>query len=82
MPLWVVLAADAAIGAGTLSGGWRIVKTMGSKITRLQPVGGFAVESAAAVALFYTNLVLAILVALESLSSRSRRGLVEDEGES
>jgi PiT family inorganic phosphate transporter len=55
VPLWVVLAAHTAIGAGTLSGGWRIVKTMGSKITRLQPVGGFAAESAAAVALFYTS---------------------------
>ena len=55
VPLWVVLAAHTAIGAGTLTGGWRIVKTMGSKITRLQPVGGFAAESAAAVALFYTS---------------------------
>ncbi len=48
VPLWVVLAAHTAIGLGTLSGGWRIVKTMGSKITRLQPVGGMAAESAAA----------------------------------
>jgi PiT family inorganic phosphate transporter len=55
VPLWVVLAAHTAIGAGTLSGGWRIVKTMGSRITRLQPVGGFAAESSAAVALFYTS---------------------------
>src|SRR3954447_24044048 len=39
VPLWVVLASHAAIGLGTLSGGWRIVKTMGSKITRLTPVG-------------------------------------------
>ncbi len=44
VPLGVVLAAHTAIAAGTLSGGWRIVKTMGSKITRLQPVGGFAAE--------------------------------------
>jgi PiT family inorganic phosphate transporter len=41
IPLWVVLAAHAAMGLGTLSGGWRIVHTMGSKITKLQPVGGF-----------------------------------------
>src|SRR2546423_2324567 len=54
VPLWVVLAAHAAMGLGTLSGGWRIVKTMGSKITRLQPVGGFAAESAAAATLFFT----------------------------
>ncbi len=55
VPKWVVLAAHTAIGLGTLSGGWRIVKTMGSKITRLQPVGGFAAESAAAVTLFATS---------------------------
>ncbi len=55
VPLWVVLAAHTAIGLGTLSGGWRIVKTMGSKITRLQPVGGVSAESAAAVTLFATS---------------------------
>ena len=54
-PLWVVLSAHTAIGLGTLSGGWRIVKTMGSRITRLQPVGGVAAESAAAVTLFATS---------------------------
>ncbi len=51
VPLWVVLAAHAAIGLGTLSGGWRIVKTMGTKIVKLQPVGGFCAETAAAVTL-------------------------------
>jgi PiT family inorganic phosphate transporter len=55
VPLWVVLAAHTAIGLGTLTGGWRIVKTMGSKITRLQPVGGVAAESAAAATLFFTS---------------------------
>jgi len=55
VPLWVVLAAHSAIGLGTLSGGWRIVKTMGSKITRLQPVGGMAAETGAAVTLFYAS---------------------------
>jgi PiT family inorganic phosphate transporter len=55
VPLWVVLAAHSAIGLGTLSGGWRIVKTMGSKITRLQPVGGMAAEAGAAVTLFYAS---------------------------
>jgi inorganic phosphate transporter, PiT family len=54
VPLWVVLAAHTAIGLGTLSGGWRIVRTMGTKITRLQPMGGFAAESAASVTLFFT----------------------------
>jgi PiT family inorganic phosphate transporter len=52
IPVWVVLAAHAAIALGTLSGGWRIIHTMGSKITRLQPVGGFAAETAGAIALF------------------------------
>jgi PiT family inorganic phosphate transporter len=51
IPLWVVLLAHTAIGLGTLSGGWRIVKTMGQRITALRPVGGFCAESAAAVCL-------------------------------
>jgi PiT family inorganic phosphate transporter len=55
--LWVILAAHAAIALGTLSGGWRIIHTMGSKITKLQPVGGFAAETAGAISLFTaTNL--------------------------
>jgi PiT family inorganic phosphate transporter len=52
VPFWVVMAAHGAIGLGTLTGGWRIIKTMGSKITKLQPVGGFAAETGAAVAIF------------------------------
>jgi PiT family inorganic phosphate transporter len=52
IPFWVVIAAHAAISLGTLAGGWRIIHTMGSKITRLQPVGGFAAETAGAVSLF------------------------------
>ena len=51
IPFWVVLAAHSAIGLGTLAGGWRIIHTMGSKITKLQPVGGFAAETGAAFAL-------------------------------
>jgi inorganic phosphate transporter, PiT family len=51
VPMWVRLSAYAAIGLGTLAGGWRIIHTMGSKITKLQPVGGFAAETGAAVAL-------------------------------
>jgi PiT family inorganic phosphate transporter len=54
IPLWVVLSAHTAIGLGTLFGGWRIVRTLGSKITKLQPVGGFAAETAAAATLFTT----------------------------
>jgi PiT family inorganic phosphate transporter len=52
IPVWVVLSAHAAIALGTLSGGWRIIHTMGSKITKLQPVGGFAAETAGAISLF------------------------------
>jgi inorganic phosphate transporter, PiT family len=49
---WIVLIAHAAIGLGTLSGGWRIIHTMGQRITRLQPVGGFAAETGGAMAIF------------------------------
>jgi PiT family inorganic phosphate transporter len=52
IPIYVILAAHLAIGLGTLSGGWRIVKTMGSKISKLQPVGGFCAETAGAITLF------------------------------
>ncbi len=52
IPFWVILMAHAAIGLGTLSGGWRIIHTMGSKITKLQPVHGFAAETGAAAAVF------------------------------
>src|SRR5439155_14799013 len=55
VPIWVVLAAHTAIALGTLYGGWRIVHTMGSKITRLQPVGGVSAESAAAATLFFVS---------------------------
>jgi PiT family inorganic phosphate transporter len=51
IPFWVVLSAHAAIGIGTLAGGWRIIHTMGSKITKLQPVGGFAAETSAAISI-------------------------------
>jgi PiT family inorganic phosphate transporter len=57
IPFWVVLAAHAAIGLGTLAGGWRIIHTMGAKITKLQPVGGFAAETGAAVALMTATLI-------------------------
>jgi PiT family inorganic phosphate transporter len=52
IPYWVGLSAFLAIGLGTLSGGWRIVKTMGSKITKLKPVGGFCAETGGAAAIF------------------------------
>jgi len=52
VPLWVILASYGSIALGTLSGGWRIVRTMGMRITKLQPVGGFCAETAGAIALF------------------------------
>jgi PiT family inorganic phosphate transporter len=52
IPFWVIMVAHIAIGLGTLSGGWRIIKTMGSRITDLRPIGGFAAETGAAVAIF------------------------------
>jgi PiT family inorganic phosphate transporter len=52
VPFWVVIACQAAMGLGTLMGGWRIVKTMGSKITRLTPMQGFCAETGGAITLF------------------------------
>jgi PiT family inorganic phosphate transporter len=52
VPFWVVITCQAAMGLGTLMGGWRIVKTMGSKITRLTPVQGFCAETGGALTLF------------------------------
>ncbi len=56
VPLWVVLISHAAIALGTMFGGWRIVKTMGSKITKLQPFGGFCAETAGALTLVAATL--------------------------
>ncbi len=55
VPTWVIFAAHAAIGLGTLSGGWRIVHTMGSRLTRLKPRGGFAAETAAAISILISS---------------------------
>jgi PiT family inorganic phosphate transporter len=52
IPLWIVLSAHTAIALGTLSGGWRIVKTMGQKIIRLRPIDGFCAETASAASIF------------------------------
>jgi PiT family inorganic phosphate transporter len=50
IPLWIILAAHAAIALGTLTGGWRIVRTMGTRITKLKPFSGFCAETGAATA--------------------------------
>ena len=52
LPAWVIICCYLAIGVGTLFGGWRIVKTMGQKITKLKPVGGFCAETGGAITLF------------------------------
>ncbi len=52
VPIWVVVAANAAIALGTLTGGWRIVKTMGQRITKLRPIDGFCAETASAASIF------------------------------
>ena len=56
VPFWVVLAAHAAMGLGTMAGGWRIVRTMGMRITKLRPVGGFCAETAGAMTLIGTAI--------------------------
>jgi inorganic phosphate transporter, PiT family len=56
VPFWVILAAHAAISLGTMAGGWRIVKTMGMRITKLRPVGGFCAETAGALTLIGTAI--------------------------
>ncbi len=52
IPLWIVLSAHGAIALGTITGGWRIVKTMGQKITKLRPIDGFCAETASAASIF------------------------------
>lgn len=56
-PMWVIVSCYAAIGAGTMFGGWRIVKTMGQKITKLKPVGGFCAETGGALTLFLATFL-------------------------
>ena len=56
VPFWVIMAAHASLAFGTMMGGWRIVKTMGMRITKLRPVGGFCAETAGAVTLIGTAL--------------------------
>jgi PiT family inorganic phosphate transporter len=57
VPLWVVISAYSAIALGTLSGGWRIVRTLGQRITALKPVGGFSAETAAACSLYLATFL-------------------------
>lgn len=56
VPIWVIIICYVVISLGIMSGGWRIVKTMGTKITKLEPSGGFCVEMAAAISIIDTSL--------------------------
>jgi PiT family inorganic phosphate transporter len=55
VPVWVIFSAHGAIALGTLSGGWRIIKTMGSRLTRLKPRSGFCAETAAAISILFST---------------------------
>ena len=57
VPMWVVFSCYAAMGLGTMFGGWRIVKTMGQRITKLRPVGGFCAETGGAITLFMATML-------------------------
>ncbi|MFO0695099.1 MAG: inorganic phosphate transporter [Polyangiales bacterium] len=73
--LWVVLACHTAMGLGTLSGGWRIVKTMGMKITKLKPVGGFCAETAGA-----TTLAMAVFLGVPVSTTHTITGSIVGVG--
>jgi PiT family inorganic phosphate transporter len=75
--LWVVLLCHAAMGLGTLSGGWRIVKTMGMKITKLKPVGGFCAETSGAV-----TLALAVFMGVPVSTTHTITGSIVGVGAS
>jgi len=56
-PIWVIALCYLSMGLGTLFGGWRIVRTMGQKITKLKPVGGFCAETGGAITLFVASML-------------------------
>jgi PiT family inorganic phosphate transporter len=57
VPVWVILSAHAAIALGTMCGGWRIIHTMGSRLTKLKPRGGFCAETAAAISILFATVL-------------------------
>jgi len=81
-PLWIVLSCHAAMGLGTMAGGWRIVKTMGMRLTKLRPFGGFSAETGGALAIFLatqlgipvstTHTITGAIVGVGSVSSPGR----------
>jgi inorganic phosphate transporter, PiT family len=75
VPAWVIFAAYAAIALGTLSGGWRIVHTMGSRLTRLKPRSGFCAETAAAISILFATEYLALPVSTTHVTAGSIAGV-------
>ncbi len=81
-PLWIVLSCHAAMGLGTMAGGWRIVKTMGMRLTKLRPFGGFCAETGGSLAIFIatqlgipvstTHTITGAIVGVGSVSSPGR----------
>lgn len=71
IPLWVVLAAHSAIALGTISGGWRIVHTLGKRITELRPARGMAAATGAAIALFGSTALGAPVSTTHTVAGRS-----------
>lgn len=75
IPYWVLLCSYAAIGLGTLSGGWRIVHTMGARLTRLKPRSGFCAETAAAIAIMFATESLHLPVSTTHVTAGSIAGV-------
>lgn len=75
VPAWVIFTAYAAISLGTLSGGWRIVHTMGSRLTRLKPRSGFCAETAAAISILFATEYLALPVSTTHVTAGSIAGV-------
>jgi PiT family inorganic phosphate transporter len=75
VPWWVLAAAYVAIGAGTLSGGWRIVHTMGGRLTRLKPRSGFCAETAAALAILFATEVMHLPVSTTHVTAGAITGV-------
>lgn len=75
VPQWVLIAAYLAIGLGTMSGGWRIVHTMGSKLTRLKPRSGFCAETAAALAILFATETLHLPVSTTHVTAGAIAGV-------
>ncbi len=75
IPTWVIFAAYSAISLGTLSGGWRIVRTMGSRLTRLKPRSGFCAETAAALSILFATEVVSLPVSTTHVTAGAIAGV-------